>query len=114
MEVNFVGGKPAVLSIYADGELREEVNLFEIDDLEQLQKMMVDKGFELMSEEEIAAMKEIKNQEMIAENARKLADRDQRRAASEARRVAKDADAAAAAAVAQEEATAEKVSAGEL
>jgi len=115
VDVEYVRGKPAVLSVYADGELTEEVNLFDIATLDDLHKMMVEKGFELMPQEEFSAVKNRKLQEATEEEARKVAEREKYRQESETRRAAKNAAAAgdmeekAAQAAAEE-----KLSAGEL
>jgi hypothetical protein len=115
VDVEYVRGKPAVLSIYSDGELKEEVTLFDINTLDDLHKMMLEKGFELMPDDEVAVMKEQKEAAAVAEEAKKTAEREMYRKQSEEKkqakiRVAEAAVAEAAAAAAAEE----EASAGEL
>jgi hypothetical protein len=115
VDVEYVQGKPAVLSIYADGELKEEVALFDINTLGDLHMMMLEKGFGPMPDDEIAVMKEKKEAAAVAEEAKKTAEREMYRKQSEEKRKAKILAAEAAAAEAEGSATAEeKASAGEL
>jgi hypothetical protein len=91
--VKYVRGEPAVLSIYSGGVLQEEVALFDISSLDDLHKMMSEKGFVLMPDDGIAAAKEKE-----AGEAKKTADREMYRNRSEEQkyRVAQAAEAIAA------------------
>lgn len=80
VEVQYVGGKPAILSIFKDGELREEVNLFDINNKTELHAMMVEKGFVRKTDEEIEEMKKVKIKERDEEAERLRKEREERRA----------------------------------
>ena len=73
--VHFISGKPAVLSIYSDGELKEEVDLHQYASKDELHALMVEKGFERMSHFEVLEMKERKAAEMAEEQKRREARR---------------------------------------
>lgn len=77
-----------MLSIYVDGELKEDINLFDIATLDDLHSMMVEKGFELMPEEDIAAMKKNKWAEVLSRREKMRIDAIERRAAMAAARAA--------------------------
>lgn len=87
--VQFVSGKPAVLSIYSDGELKEEVDLYQYVSKEELHRLMVEKGFIRMSPDEVLAMKERKAVELAEEQKRRVAERAYYREESKKRRDAK-------------------------
>eukprot|EP01082_Thalassiosira_pseudonana_P006967 g14926.t1 g14926 contig21:173539-174825(-) len=70
VEVKYVPGKQAVLTIYeGEGEEvegwveKEKIVLSELETKEEMHALMVDKGFELRSEEEIAERKAEKEKE---------------------------------------------------
>lgn len=64
VEVEYDPGKPAVLTISDDdGNVLEEVNLYEIDTNEEIHKMMIEKGFKLKPASEIAEMKAKRHRE---------------------------------------------------
>jgi hypothetical protein len=56
VEIEFIRGRKAVLTIYHDGEEHEQVELQSIGTKKEIHQMMLDKGFTLKSEEEIAEM----------------------------------------------------------
>ena len=86
VEVQYVGGKPAILSIFLDGELQEEVNLFDINNKSELHSMMVEKGFVKKSDEEIEEMKKLKIKKRDEEAARIQKAREELKAKREAER----------------------------
>jgi hypothetical protein len=57
VEVQFVAGRHAVLTIFEDGKEREQVTLSNIKTKTEMHTLMIQKGFERMSKEEIEAMK---------------------------------------------------------
>ncbi|KAI2513557.1 Sep15/SelM redox domain containing protein [Fragilaria crotonensis] len=73
--VQFVPGKPAVLSIYSDGTLQEEIDLHQFASKDELHALMVEKGFVRMSYFEVQAMKERKAVELAEEQKRREARR---------------------------------------
>ena len=87
--VQFVSGKPAVLSIYSDGEVKEEIDLHQYSSKDELHALMVEKGFVRMSEDDAVAMRERKAIEVVEAQKRREADRAYYRAESEKRRDAK-------------------------
>lgn len=93
-----------MLSVYVDGDLMEDIRLFDIDTLDDLHKMMLEKGFELMPDEEFAAMKKSKWAEVLAKRENMHKDAKERRAAWAIER----------AAASQEETTVEESPEGEL
>jgi len=72
VEVEYIRGKPAVLTIFEndDDVEGEDIALFELSTLEALHEMMVEKGFERMSEDEIEGMKANKKNEQEEEDSR--------------------------------------------
>ena len=58
VEINFNRGRKATLTIYHDGIEQEKVDLKSLGTQEKMHQMMLDKGFVLKSEEEIAMIKE--------------------------------------------------------
>jgi hypothetical protein len=84
--VQFVSGKPAILSIYSDGELKEEIDLHYYLSKDELHALMVEKGFIRMSPDEAIAMKERKAMERVEEQNRRVAERAYYREESKKRR----------------------------
>uniref|UniRef100_A0A7S1CUW2 Selenoprotein F/M domain-containing protein n=1 Tax=Cyclophora tenuis TaxID=216820 RepID=A0A7S1CUW2_CYCTE len=78
VEVEYVHGRKAVLSIFHDGELQEEITLSELGTREEMHALMVDKGFQKMSEEEIIAMQVRRRKEDAEEHQRLLEERARR------------------------------------
>lgn len=58
VEVEFITGRPAILSIYEDGVLREEVSLSKIFTKKRMHEMMIEKGFRRKPEDVIEKMRE--------------------------------------------------------
>ena len=88
MVVEFVAGKPAVLSIYSDDVLTEEIDLHPFASKDELHYLLLTKGFTRMSPEEIAEMRERKEIEKIEEHNRRAAEREFYREESRKRREA--------------------------
>lgn len=55
MEVNFISGKQAVLTIFKDGKEVEKVTLSDYDDKDKLHDLFAEKGFRKFTAEEFAA-----------------------------------------------------------
>ena len=53
VEVKYIHGKKAVLTVYEDGEEQEKITLSEYNTKEEMHQLMAEKGFEKSSEEEI-------------------------------------------------------------
>ena len=60
MEVNFISGRKAILTIYKDGAEQEKVTLSDYDDTDKLHSLFVEKGFEKYAEEEMVAQRKMK------------------------------------------------------
>jgi hypothetical protein len=56
VEIEFIRGRKAVLTIYHDGEEHEQVELQSLGTKKEMHQMMLDKGFTLKAEEQIAEM----------------------------------------------------------
>ena len=54
VEVEYVHGRTAVLTIYKDGEEQEQITLSDYKSKEEMHALMVEKGFVKKSDEEIA------------------------------------------------------------
>jgi len=67
VEVTYIPGRKAVLTIFDDGEETEKIVLSDYQTKEEMHSMMLEKGFTLKSEEEIAALKATKEAEKKAE-----------------------------------------------
>lgn len=59
VEVEYVHGRNAVLTIYKDGEEQEQITLSDFKTKEEMHALMVEKGFVKKSEEEIAEMRRL-------------------------------------------------------
>jgi len=82
VEVEYVRGKPSVLTISDDdGNEIEEVQLFDIATNEEIHEMMINKGFERKSDVEIVEMKAKKQKEAEEEQTRLAMEREERREA---------------------------------
>ena len=92
VELQFVKGKAAVLSIFSDGELKEEVDMHQYGTKEELHTMMVEKGFVRMPEDEVVAMKEQKAFEQAEDKKRKEEERAFNRNLLKIRREEKEAE----------------------
>ena len=92
VELQFVKGKAAVLSIFSDGELKEEVDMHQYGTKEELHTMMVEKGFVRMPEDEVVAMKELKAFEQAEDKKRKEEERAFKREESRIKREKTAAD----------------------
>jgi hypothetical protein len=63
VEVNFISGREAVLTIFKDGKELEKVTMSDYDDRNKLHQLFVEKGFAKYTIEEIAVRKEITEQQ---------------------------------------------------
>lgn len=88
MVVEYVTGKPAVLSIYSDEELKEEIDLHQFASKDELHYLLSTKGFTRMLPEEVAEMRERKAIEKVEEQKRRAAEREFYREESRKRREA--------------------------
>lgn len=61
VEVQYVSGKSAVLSIFHDGEFQQDIKLTPLTSKELMHSLMEGYGFVKKSDEEIAKMKEAKS-----------------------------------------------------
>lgn len=60
MEVNFIAGRKAVLTIFKDGKEQEKVTLSDYNDKGELHHLFAQKGFQKYTEEEMVARREMK------------------------------------------------------
>lgn len=63
VEVNFISGKKAVLTIFQNGKELEKITLSDYDDRNKLHQLFVEKGFAKFTNEEIARRREIMEQQ---------------------------------------------------
>lgn len=67
--IEFMAGRTAILTIYDDSNTeKEQVHLHEMDDKEKLHAMMLNKGFQRKSEEEIAQLRQEKRASTLVKN----------------------------------------------
>jgi len=64
VEVEFIPGRKAVMTIYQDGVETEKVTLSDYNDEEKLHELFLGKGFEKFSEEELAEIRRLQ-QELV-------------------------------------------------
>jgi hypothetical protein len=57
VEVEFVRGRNAVLTIYDDGEEREKIELTTLGTQQEMKELMLSKGFILKSQQEVARLR---------------------------------------------------------
>lgn len=67
VEVQYVHGRTAVLTIYRDGEEQEQITLSDYKTKEEMHALMVEKGFVKKSEEEIAEMRRLAQEKVVEE-----------------------------------------------
>jgi hypothetical protein len=99
VEVEFVSGKNAILTIFVNNVELEQVDLSEYTDKEDIHTMMVEKGFEKMEGEELEQARRKLAEKTAEEDAKKEAAAEIKR---EVRRI-KNENLAAAAKAAEEE-----------
>ena len=63
VEVKFIPGRQAIMTIYKDGIEKEKVTLSDYDDKYLLHALFVEKGFEKYSDEELAEQRQTKQEE---------------------------------------------------
>jgi hypothetical protein len=71
VEVEFVKGKKAVLTIFHDGVEKEEVTLQTMKTEEEMHQLMLDKGFVLKQEEELEELQAMRAEELEQEEIKK-------------------------------------------
>lgn len=59
IDIEYVHGRKAVLTIYKDGEEQEQITLSDYKTKEEMHALMVEKGFVKKSDEEIAEMRRL-------------------------------------------------------
>jgi hypothetical protein len=75
VELKFVNGKDAILTIFHDGKKQERVELSLLTTKSELHEMMVKKGFQRRSEEDILKIKEYRKKENSDEMKRRHAEK---------------------------------------
>jgi len=63
VEVNFIAGRKAVLTIFKDGKEQEKVTLSDYNDKDKLHQLFAQKGFQKYTGEEMVARKKMKEAE---------------------------------------------------
>jgi hypothetical protein len=75
VDVTFIPGRKAVMTIYKDGMEKEKITLSDYNDKEKLHALFLEKGFEKYSEEEIAEIRRMKQEvedETVKERQKRL------------------------------------------
>jgi len=71
VEIEWIRGKKAVMTIYEDGVKKEDIELYKLETREQMHKLMQDKGFEKKTQEdklaEIQAVRREKQLKQVGE-----------------------------------------------
>ena len=62
VEVEFIPGRKAVMTIYQDGAEIEKITLSDYNDKEKLHELFIEKGFEKYNEEELAEIRKMKQE----------------------------------------------------
>ena len=62
MDVEFIPGRKAVMTIYQDGVENEKITLSDYNDKEKLHALFIEKGFEKYDEEELAEIRRMKQE----------------------------------------------------
>jgi len=63
VEVNFIAGKKAILTIFKDGKEQEKVTLSDYNDKDRLHELFAQKGFQKYTGEEMVARRKMKETE---------------------------------------------------
>lgn len=63
VEVNFISGRKAVLTIFKDGKEQEKITLSDYNDRNKLIQLFEEKGFEKYPKEEMVARRKMKEEE---------------------------------------------------
>lgn len=75
VEIKYIHGRKAVLTIFHDGEEHEKVELSDLKQREDMHAMFLEKGFVRKSEEEIEAIRQQREREMREDKDKKEAER---------------------------------------
>lgn len=62
VDVEFIPGRKAVMTIYQDGAEKEKITLSDYNDKEKLHELFIEKGFEKYDEEELAEIRRMKQE----------------------------------------------------
>ena len=62
VEVEFIPGRKAVMTIYQDGAEIEKITLSDYNDKEKLHELFIEKGFEKYNDEELAEIRRMKQE----------------------------------------------------
>ncbi|KAL7495198.1 hypothetical protein ACHAWT_003673, partial [Skeletonema menzelii] len=62
VDVEFIPGRKAVMTIYQDGVENEKITLSDYNDKEKLHALFIEKGFEKYDEEELAEIRKMKQE----------------------------------------------------
>lgn len=62
VDVEFIPGRKAVMTIYQDGKEKEKITLSDYNDKEKLHALFVEKGFEKYNEEDLAEIRRMKQE----------------------------------------------------
>lgn len=94
VEVQYIHGRKAVMTVFEDGEEKEKITLSDMKTKPEMHTMMIEKGFVKKSEEEIAEMKKKIEEAKTEEEERRRKMREERQKKAEERRKQKEEDAA--------------------
>lgn len=94
VEVTYIHGRKAVMTVFEDGEEKEKITLSEIKTKPEMHTMMAEKGFEKKSEEEIAdAKRKLEEAKAEEEEKRRKQREDRQKQAEERRKQREEAEA---------------------
>ena len=62
VDVEFIPGRKAVMTIYQDGKEKEKITLSDYNDKEKLHVLFIEKGFEKYNEEDLAEIRRMKQE----------------------------------------------------
>ncbi|KAK1745914.1 hypothetical protein QTG54_003838 [Skeletonema marinoi] len=68
VDVEFIPGRKAVMTIYQDGAETEKITLSDYNDKDKLHALFIEKGFEKYNEEELAEIRRMKQEVEDAED----------------------------------------------
>lgn len=90
VEVTYIHGRQAVMTVFDDGEETEKITLSEVKTKPEMHAMMVEKGFGKKSEEEIEEVKRKLEVAKVEEEQRRRTQREERQKQAEVRRKEKE------------------------
>jgi len=94
VEVTFIQHRQAIMTVFEDGEEKEKITLSDVKTKPEMHAMMLEKGFEKKSEEEIEDLKKQKEEEKVKEEEERRRAREERQKKAEERRKQRELDAA--------------------